>query len=82
MTSIGERGDRHLGDERRQETHCDNQPERAFADSVLVTKLVEHGEHHAVPRCEQPRQRAENDDDRASTHSASITDGPADRRMD
>ena len=82
MPSIGEWGDRHLGDERRQEAHCHDQPERTFTDPVLVAKLVEHGEHHAVSRGEQPGQRAENDDHRASTHSASITDGPGNRRVD
>ena len=76
VAAIGERGDRHLGDERRQEAHGHDQPERTFTDPVLVAELVEHGEHHAVSRGEQPRQRAENDNDRPSTHSASITDGP------
>ena len=79
VPSVGERGECDLGDERRQEAHRHDQTERTLADAVLIAELVEHGEHHAVPRGEQRRQRAEDDDDRPSAHPIHSTGSLAQR---
>ena len=74
VASVGQRGQCHLSDERRQESHRHDQSERALADAVLVAELVEHGEHHPVARCEQPCQRAEDNNGRRRAHPASIAE--------
>ncbi len=58
-TPVGDRRQEHLRQEAGQEADPDDQAEPVGLDAVLVPKVVEHREHHAVTRREQRGHQTE-----------------------
>ena len=64
MATVGERGDQHLRQERRDEAETDDEADRGFADAVLVAVVVDDREQDAVARSQTGHQAAEREEQR------------------
>ena len=72
VPAVGERGDRHLGDEPGDEADPDDGAERRLADAVLVAHVVEQGEQHAVAGGEEGADEPQHDERPAGTHQVTV----------
>ena len=62
VAAVGERGDRHLGDEAGDEADADDRAERRLADAVLVAHVVEQREQGAVAGGEERADEPQHDE--------------------
>ncbi len=62
VAAVGERGDRHLGNEPGDEPDADDGAERRLADAVLVAHVVEQREQGAVPGREEGADEPQHDE--------------------